>query len=714
MASAHFWPSGDDFGHTGGTQVTDAPQLAGYIGCRPSTSTYKVAYLHDGFTTFFAGQGITYGLTACVHSEALTHADSITKPRGFLWARVPPTDGQVKVVGQMFQTPFMTGVNLLQNQAAQFEAWLELSVLYRVQGGTLSGSGTFELSYDTVTCYQVALRVFSGKLTIRVNRIVAGVISTIASHQFELINNLFSLASEIGLRLKIQDASGNPELQCWLGPFTLTTGQVFAEYPLFANVFPQFETISPLPGQTIAGVTNSSAVPGKLIDANAAKITGAGLAGFTMARERRVTVTQSFTPTDVADAVRRFELTSVGGTVSLSDHFERADGLLAQAVSSNFVAGRSVQQAWAYDSYASTSFPKDFDWLPAGAKGLIALGASGTHSRVLTYQRRATDPQNQHRQVQIRLVASGADPSYQKAGIFLRGTPAGGAGNVRAYFALAFRIWLGGDQRLVYLLRMTSSTGDGVPASGTLIASKAVTATEIPVGTDFVLDAQCYTHDNALSSDGPVVLKVSIDGVQIALDATAAAEADGISSDAAGTVIDFSASRITGGDLEGLYIESDGAWRDFRLDDWVQGALHAGKTPPQNQVTVAVAGEGAAVGSLNTVVVPSAVFVEAAQRDVLSHPFESGHRQTFPRQQRKRRQFTVSVDAMTDTAFAALESFFDDHDGLEIPFNFTLPAQLGVPSETVAVSFLEEDLSYQRRAPGVYVGVEFALEEVIA
>ena len=198
--------------------------------------------------------------------------------------------------------------------------------------------------------------------------------------------------------------------------------------------------------------------------------------------------------------------------------------------------------------------------------------------------------------------------------------------------------------------------------------------------------------------------------------------------------------------FDGPAAYSDGGSTQYfyppRVTGWTEGALDSdpGPPPPANIGTASVGGEGTPVGSLNTSSgalgisgggvwdVEARVTVESFQ-PIRGHQFASGHRYTspvyftgdiaagFPKGS-PRRRWRVDVRAAGLSVYQPLQSFFNSHNGPEIPFIFIVPipadgTEIDIPAEsTESVNgwFAEDALIISEIGPEVY-DISFSVVE---
>lgn len=91
---------------------------------------------------------------------------------------------------------------------------------------------------------------------------------------------------------------------------------------------------------------------------------------------------------------------------------------------------------------------------------------------------------------------------------------------------------------------------------------------------------------------------------------------------------------------------------------------------------------------------------------------ETGHMYAFARHEKARRRYDVQANNSTSAQRAALLTFYEDHNGTEIPFLWSPPSPLpGLTATPINVRFLTPNLGAELSDPGVE-SFNFTLEEV--
>ena len=112
---------------------------------------------------------------------------------------------------------------------------------------------------------------------------------------------------------------------------------------------------------------------------------------------------------------------------------------------------------------------------------------------------------------------------------------------------------------------------------------------------------------------------------------------------------------------------------------------------------IAVTGELAAVGSLNTFVQPDYILAQEYQLPSVTSNSELGYRRVYRTQLAKVSLFTLTWGALRLTELNAIRTFYLDHDGSVIPFLWT------PQGETTARLFhFSSELESSQSEPDVY------------
>ena len=261
-------------------------------------------------------------------------------------------------------------------------------------------------------------------------------------------------------------------------------------------------------------------------------------------------------------------------------------------------------------------------------------------------------------------------------------------------------------------------------------------------GNFHTLDFKAETYASATSPEAAAEYHVELDGAPIELDDTTVAIQSG-------TVSPYPVVQpgpaYWYGNTEGFFFWSDApelqettAYRNydpFQAKNWTEGSLTAdpvaflGVAGPDGMASIVVSGEGTAVGALNTSSgalgitgggvwdVEVTVNVDSAW-PIRRIPFDSGHTYTSPAASKARRRWRVSVRAADLAVYQSLQTFYNSHDGMEIPFSFVVPipddgteaGHTAEASETVTAWFAEDALQVSEVGPQIY-DISFGVEE---
>jgi len=196
---------------------------------------------------------------------------------------------------------------------------------------------------------------------------------------------------------------------------------------------------------------------------------------------------------------------------------------------------------------------------------------------------------------------------------------------------------------------------------------------------DEVLDVDIYRFSEAVTPEMTAAIKVKFKGATVVFGLVTGAPVGTAVIDSGQTIVDASATMIPSGDMEGFvsaWGEAIGAAWECEVDDWAEGALtlgDGGAISPEAMASVTLQTEGTPVGDLTTVLDPDFPFEQVKQRPRLAHDFDSGHVATIPAFHTSRRRWRFQKAGATDAEHDALFTFWDEHDGPEIPFSWTPP-----------------------------------------
>lgn len=657
-------------------------RLSDWVGCLPDSGAYNRGWLIDGHSTAAGAQGVQGAVASVVPINGTS-----TAKRAWVYRR--EFAGSVRTAASFFLLP-QAG-----SPEYPFLFVIEYGVFGRYQGGTLSNTGTTDVHFLNGSCYLGRIRqnLASFQMFFEIVKVTTGtqaVLNSVAftiSDQaqvdwlkpFELILDISGTSTvSLDLRVKNVDTTGGFEL-----------------------------------GETSVVTASDSTSP----------ISGDGRSGFTMGGPRTQTIF-AYTAS-VIDVCEWFEVSDQAdpNSVYFRDEWERLGPNYSETHGPDLfsVSGNNLQGGYSSDQFANTATTTN----GTGAIKLI-YNAAGEHVRfvgsgsgfdqcVSISQRPAGDSRYQHRSVTANLANTGGGRQY--AGILLRGSwtdPVYAASpstvrtvpTLKGYLALA-QYYPTTSTYNVGVYRYSGSAA-GVPLQ---MADLSTASALWTAGADFTLDFDIYPIDGAPDpNNAPTEMVVKINGTQVVL---LDVGANGIAVSAGGTVTDSSSGNIPQGSGEGFVMLHNASSTTVQIDDWTEQALHvSADTPPEDQLSIAVQGEGSAVGTINDILEPEfAVSVDyAIQANKL--PFESGH--VYAESNHvgtdglpdPRRTFTFTKRASTPTEHHALERFFDDHEGIEGAFNYT--DRIG---NTIKVCYVDDSLTRTQVGPTVY-GTTFQLVEL--
>ena len=296
----------------------------------------------------------------------------------------------------------------------------------------------------------------------------------------------------------------------------------------------------------------------------------------------------------------------------------------------------------------------------------------------------------------------------------------------------------------------TYTTGDPAgpldPEANVIVARKKYpsgTASGFPDlhdGSWHSLDALAVAYEGATTPDAAGIYTVELDGVPIEFDDDTAPYQSG------GTTpfpVVEPFPRVYMGRTEGIYLLANvpmygaagTAWTGMLVRNWTEEAMAidpGGQTGSDLQESISVtAGEGTPTGELNTVLgalaVPGLGVWDVNARVQMTDifpvrymTFDSGHTYGSPVSSKHRRNWRVQISGMDMDVYQALQTFYNDHNGMEVPFTFivpisndgTEPFSIAGSTETVFAWFVEDRLTVREVAPQTYVA-SFTVEELL-
>ena len=382
--------------------------------------------------------------------------------------------------------------------------------------------------------------------------------------------------------------------------------------------------------------------------------------------------------------------------------------------------------------------------------------------RVFVHERPSTQFFNHHRSVDFRAGFESASAPLgnitYEFGIMLRGSFNGNTFNgLTAYLTWGTNGMnssghggtgsvLGASMTLAY--RNVSYDSAPNDANTTVIARHTLTAGEItaldlyPTTGDpafKTFDFRAEAHDNGTAPDALALYEVTFGGITVNFDDPEPPSQS--LPDPPHQVPDLGPQHFSGRQ-EGFWFrptrpEFDASgnlvFNPPQAKLWTEGALKPDPVSgdgPDSQVSIVVGGEGTPVGELNTSAgalgisgggihnVEVEVTVESSLA-IRRIPFGSGHAYTSPAASKARRRWRVIVRAASLGVYQSLQTFFNDHSGMEVPFAFVVPISddgtgSGTADETETVNawFTDDTLVISEVAPKIY-DIAFSVEELI-
>jgi hypothetical protein len=581
------------------------------------------------------------------------------------------------------------------------------------------------------------------------------------------------------LRVTCDNGVSNVDINAYIGEITVTGSDSLAEAQCFkAGVFPN-DTFS-----VGTDVTHTSST-GNVEDAHADKITAYAdkTFGWGMGPERTQDVGPRLNPAGPADpqvasgreGVYSVEIKDISaGTILYRDEFERSvtGGGVPPDVINPIVGlfgahGNQANGLFTFDAYAheyqnggqeirrlmlwtdaqnDTSAPNDFVTLDYDEEDHPTSGVMFNRMRSFVHERPSTQFFNHHRSIEFKPGTEtnnlGA-PILYEFGLALRGSFDGRLCNA----TVAYLQWITDNNNTVTYTRLVIATrnakyNDQSPwstAHTTVIASKTWTSSYPALydGNWHSLGFRAEIYPAATSPQAAAEYHVELDGSPIELDD--ADEPQQSSTVSPYPVVEPGPTHYYG-NQEGFWFYCDkseldtGGTRNYALTtarNWAEGALTADPISfdVDLQASIVVAGEGAAVGALNTSAgalgitgggvweVEVEVTIESSW-PIRRTRFDSGHTYTSPASSKARRRWRVIVRAADLSIYQSLQAFYNSHNGMEIPFSFVVPVMddgteaghTAEAAETVVAWFASDALDIREVGPEVY-DIGFSVEE---
>lgn len=630
---ASVWSNTEDFAE--GTPAWDTAQIMEWVPLVPWSSDPLYAsggtgYFMGGGAAFFAEQGRPYSgwfgfdpapprqvsPTACAVAVGAFGGIGCS---AFLLRSGSWTDVAVECSFQL-QSPGL--VNFMNGTEARI--WQGVGA--RLSGSTLTSGGTTGLyhlggdGYWLLTLFDEATH--HGKIMlIRVNATGSGTITRLADYPSGSTSFLnwadLLLWQPQAMKLSVVDEGGNVRVR----------GSILHSWRTgYVELF-------------------------NYLDTSGSKITAAGRAGYLTTVEGSGGIQHCITTNWI-------QVTDGSGVVQRREEWQRLalnGGSLLVAGSSAMLTGYRLDSGWVGD-YSSVlpSFLK----LDSGSSRAKIDGLSGARTAFYTRQRPADDAWSQDRQLTFRLSSTGSAIGERGAGIALRvshPTPASDPSS--CYYVVVGRDDVGGSG----FLRLYRISG-GVSL---LIAQKTRSLT---MDADHVVR---LAVDNLVDPfNGNTRLSVWVDAAQVALVSTGIS---GISADTSGNVFDSTSSRVLSGSGEAMYVLCPNTTaRPIYLDLWTPGV--GGSTTETDEGDMASIGwSSETAGATGTLETPVAYpITSSARARGVRHELDTEHAYVGLVSSYSRRRWRVEFN-LTGAEYAALLSFYEDHKGSEVPFNWTEP-----------------------------------------
>ena len=572
------------------------------------------------------------------------------------------------------------------------------------------------------------------------------------------------------------DATPDPEINCYIGKYRhQTTGVVQAEVQCFKDGVFANDTYT-----VGTDVTHTSAT-GNIEDRHSDKITAYTdkTIGWTMGGDRSVDVGPALgTTTDSQNFVEGvyevLVLRKSTSAVLYRDLFERNTGnapitysgqSVVRPVTGRFgTTGTSLQGMFTFDISADFSWgagPDEIRRLALWTDGQTDVSAPNDYItldydaddsavtsvynvlRQFVHAKPSTQFYNHHRTVQFKpgTEAGVIGSNNYNFGISLRGYSTGYGFDTIAYFV----DWATNGNGTITSLKHTIARITGLlmtsPPVESVIASKTITSgiPNLYDGNFHTLDFRAEVYTAGTSPSSAAEYLVEFDGAPVELDDAGQYQSSTVSPY---KVVEF-APTLFSGRTESFFFfsfqpehNSGGTrlWNPPQAKAWTEGALTAdpvGNLDPDTLASIAVNDEGTAVGALNTssgalAITGSGVFDVEVTTDVeFFRPtyrigFDSGHAYTSPAADKDRRRWRVAVMSAPLAVLQSLQTFFNDHNAMEIPFSFVVPVpsdgndagSTAEATETVKACFGDEFLRVTQPGPGVY-DVAISIEELL-
>lgn len=691
---SHNIPPNDGFDYSSAQNYGTALNM--YFRVRPHSSTASdpAAETSTGYGIVFA-QGDLYdgyqlsGVNGCgfVQHSSVTSAPCIT---GSAWRRQHFASGDVSIQPRMHVVS--GGVN--------DDSFRCTGVFGRFRNSTLAvptGANQTEEFFRTGGCYAfLQLNKTGLGMRFKLLRFNLGVITELGdaagfngyASPAHAGANLYGPAPFLRMTI-VNDGSNNPQIVCYARRYFVIAGGE---------------------GEG-GGLTFTDQIIFNVIDSSGSALRLGGYWGFFGQPMRDQSgVGQSGVLVDLFTGLN----SDVGGFF-FEDQFIRRDRFAARTrVDALSRSGRSLMCGWSGDIHGTQDSGRNhfFHLLRDAAVQKIQCGGpnalgTGQASGWFLSQRAATIPHSAARSIifnsanadtsidrrhgiALRMSLTGSQPDYR-----------GGQFSKRTGYMLVVKYASPGSP--TWSLEWWHFNGNTSPtAQPTVLATADLTAFGLALGTDFTL---LFEAQNAGASPfGTPVLLAKVNGT--AVTPTGNIPGTQVVDD---YLFDMRSTATKGGFGEGFYFHPDtaGAAQLCTIDTWLEENL---TIPPeagdQDHESVVMPAETA--GKTGTLEVPlSWPIRELGEHYSVRKTAELGHRYVRLRYPKKRRTWRVGARGVTTAERQSLLTFFDGHDGVVVPFDWTVP----ISGESVAVHFRTPTLRSALVQPSIE-SFDFELEEV--
>jgi hypothetical protein len=418
-------------------------------------------------------------------------------------------------------------------------------------------------------------------------------------------------------------------------------------------------------------------------DSSGSKLTAAGRAGFGMCRDR-----QESGPFNSAHVAAYWEVFDVdAGETVVRDEWDRVNwNTSPQKTDGNGTVGKLLMSMWTLDQFSPLGYTGGTDMTrDAGNDRIEAEGGTYCLSQIP-----ASDIYEQARSCIFR--TNNTPGTARRTGIILRGTFNTGGTPTAGY-----RVYIDQDDttKTITITRV---------GGGNLASANVASGFGLTYGTDFELRVEVFNHGGTKPANGTPAIRAFINGDPVLSWTLLQA---GITELVTGEVLDGQAGALLSGQAQGIEINGTGATSMF-FDEWTDEVVTLPTVGDGDQESIPLAGE--CDGKTGTFTVPYDWPVEVLPRfTVTERRYASNHTKRILRARRMRRVWRIGAAAVTDAERAALLTFWDAHDGVQIPFDFPDPEQA---STLVCAHFKDHRLGTVLRNPGVH-SFDIVIEELL-